>query len=138
VLLRAKDAGIKISESKVEGGDFTTQLGLRVEDETGIHVIEAALAGGDAQIVNVDGFHVSIPTEGALILFFNKDLPGMIGKATTVLGEAGVNIASLANGRKEKGGEALTVISVDGAVDEGVVGKLGKIEGIKSARVIHL
>ena len=138
VQVLAKEMGIKVSETKVEAGDFTTHMGLKVETDTGLRVLEAASAGASTQIVNLDGFRVAIPTEGSLIIFFNKDLPGMIGKASTVLGEAGVNIASLTNGRKEKGGEAVTVINVDGKVEDSVVGKLNAIPGVKNASVIQL
>ena len=121
-----------------------TQLGglLQRPPPLGSHVAEicsgAALSGSSTFIVNIDGYKVSIPTEGAMILFFNKDLPGMIGKAATALGEAGVNISSLVNGRKEKGGEALTVINVDGGAGEAVVKKLSSVEGVKNVRVIQL
>lgn len=138
VQVLAKEKGIKITESKVEAGDFTTHMGLKVETAAGLRILEAASTGSTTQIVNLDGFRVAIPTEGSLIIFFNKDLPGMIGKATTALGQAGVNIASLTNGRKEKGGDAVTVINVDGDVDEAVVGTLNAIAGVKNASVIKL
>ena len=134
----AKEKGIKVTETKVEAGDFTTHIGVKVETENGLRVLEAASAGGNTQIVNLDGFRVAIPTEGSLIIFFNQDAPGMIGKATTVLGETGVNIASLTNGRKAKGGDAVTVINVDGDVSDAVVGKLNAISGVKNASVIKL
>ncbi len=137
-LALAKERGMTIDEKTVDASDFTTHLGLKVETADGAHSLEAALSGTATFIVNIDGYKVSIPTEGALILFFNKDLPGMIGKAATALGEAGVNISSLVNGRKEKGGEALTVINVDGNVGEDVVKKLSAVEGVKNVRVIQL
>lgn len=138
VAVLAKEKGIKISESLVEAGDFTTHMGLKVETDAGVRVLEAAQSGSATQIVNLDGFPVAIPTDGSLIIFFNQDLPGMIGKATTALGEAGVNIASLTNGRKARGGDAVTVINVDGQVSEAVVGKLNAIQGVKNASVIQL
>ncbi len=138
VQVLAAEKGIKISESRVEAGDFTRSLGLKVILESGTHSLEAAATGNSTLITDLDGFRVSIPTEGALIIFFNKDLPGMIGKAAMALGEAGVNIASLTNGRKEKGGEAVTVVNVDSAVAPSVVEKLNAIPGVRNARVIQL
>jgi D-3-phosphoglycerate dehydrogenase len=138
VLVMAKEKGIKVTETKVEAGDFTTHMGVKVETENGTRQLVAAASGASTQIVDLDGFRVAIPTEGSLIIFFNQDAPGMIGKASTVLGEAGVNIASLTNGRKAKGGEAVTVINVDGDVADSVVGKLNAISGVKNASVIKL
>ncbi len=137
-LVMAKEMGLKITEVKVDTADYTNHMGVKVETDGSSHQIEAAMSGTESRIVLVDGYAVSIPTTGSLILFFNKDIPGMVGKAATALGDAGVNIASLANGRKEKGGEAVTVINVDGEVGEGVVKKLAAIEGIKNPRVIQL
>jgi D-3-phosphoglycerate dehydrogenase len=138
VAILAKEKGIKISEAMVEAGDFTTHMALKVETDAGARILEAAQSGSNTQIVNLDGFPVAIPTEGSMIIFFNQDAPGMIGRAATALGEAGVNIASLTNGRKAKGGEAVTVINVDGEVADSVVGKLNAISGVKNASVIKL
>jgi D-3-phosphoglycerate dehydrogenase len=138
VLVWGKEKGIKVSEARVEAGDFSTHIGLKVETDSGARSLEAALAGNGTQIVNLDGFPGAIPTQGSLVIFFTHDEPGMIGKAATALGEAGDNIASLTNGRKAKGGEAVTVINVDGEVGESVIGKLKSLSGVKNPTVIRL
>jgi len=138
VQVLAKEKGIKVTEAKAEAGDFTTHMGLKVETDAGVRVLGATQAGSQTQIVDLDGFPVAVPTQGSLIIFFNQDAPGMIGKAATVLGEAGVNIASLTNGRKAKGGDAVTVVNVDGELAEAVVGKLNAIPGVKNATIIRL
>jgi D-3-phosphoglycerate dehydrogenase len=134
----AKERGIAIKEVTGGEGFFATSIVLEAETTEGKHSIEAALSGSEARIVGIDGFRVDIRTEGTLLLFFNKDVPGMVGKVGTILGEAGVNIASLTNGRSAKGGEALSVFNLDGAVSEAVTKKVSAIDGIRGLRAVVL
>ena len=134
----AKERGIAIKEVTGGEGTFSTSLVLEVETAKGKHSLEAALAGSEARIVGLDGFRVDIRTEGTLLLFFNQDAPGMVGKVGTVLGDAGINIASLTNGRAAKGGEALSVFSLDSAPTEPVLKKLEALEGLRGVRLVTL
>ena len=59
----------------------------------------------------MDGVEIEAPLEGTLILIKNEDQPGVIGEVGTILGKYGVNIASFALGRGERG--AVGVVSVD-------------------------
>lgn len=136
--LLAKERGISIKEVTGGEGFFSTSIVLALETETGKHSLEAALSGSEARIVGIDGFRVDIRTSGTLLLFFNTDKPGMVGKVGTILGEAGINIASLTNGRSEKGGEALSVFNVDGEVKEAVTKKVEALEGVRGLRVVTL
>ncbi len=135
----AKERGIVIREINGGEGFFASSIVLEAETANGRQIIEAALAGGgEARIVGIDGYRVDIRCDGQLLLFFNQDSPGMVGKVGTILGEAGVNIASLTNGRKEKGGEALSVFNVDGNVPKSVLEKLSAIPGLRDARLVNL
>ena len=59
-----------------------------------------------------------------MLYFTNEDKPGLIGAVATVLGEAGVNIATFSLGRREPGGAAVGLIGVDSAVADDVLAKL--------------
>lgn len=134
----AKERGIAIKEVNGGEGFFTTSIVLELEGPKGRHSLEAALSGEEARIVGLDGFRVDIRTAGTLLLFFNQDKPGIVGKVGTVLGDAGVNIASLTNGRASVGGEALSVFSLDSAPDAATLRKLEAIDGLKGVRVVSL
>ena len=54
-----------------------------------------------------------------MIYIVNEDAPGFIGRLGTSLGEAGVNIATFHLGRREAGGEAVALVSVDGHIAPG-------------------
>jgi D-3-phosphoglycerate dehydrogenase / 2-oxoglutarate reductase len=59
-------------------------------------------------------------------------VPNMVGRISTVLGDAGLNIADLLN--KSRGNLAYTIVDLDGAPSETVIGKIRDIEGVLSVR----
>jgi D-3-phosphoglycerate dehydrogenase len=134
----AKESGIAVKEVNGGEGFFTTSIVLNVEGAEGKHSMEAALSGEEARIVGIDGYRVDIRTAGILLLLFNDDKPGMVGKVGTILGEAGVNIASLTNSRAEKGGLALSVFNLDGEVKVETLQKLEAINGVRGLRLVNL
>jgi D-3-phosphoglycerate dehydrogenase len=136
--LLAKERGLALKEVISSEGTFTSSIAVKLETAQGETLIEAALAGAEPRIVGLDGFRVDIRTSGTQLLFFNKDVPGMVGKVGTVLGDAGVNIAAMTNARVDKGGEALSVFSLDQALDASTLQKLEAIPGLRGVRVVQL
>jgi len=68
----------------------------------------------------------------------NSDRPGMVGRIGMLLGEHGVNIATMSLSRNQAGGTALTVLNLDTAPDEELLRKIHASEDIQSAQVIQL
>ena len=66
----------------------------------------------------------------------NADKPGFIGAFGSVLGEAGVNVATFALGRDKPGGDAICFVAVDGPVPPDVLRKLEAIPQVKRARAV--
>jgi D-3-phosphoglycerate dehydrogenase len=64
----------------------------------------------------------------------NRNVPNMVGQISTCLAGAGLNIADLLN--KSRGEYAYTLIDIDSAVPESIVGQIRAIEGVLAARVI--
>lgn len=74
--------------------------------------VEGVVAHGrEARLVLVDGIDVDAPLEGTVLVVCNDDRPGVVGGVGTVLGDEGVNIASLSLGRKD--GQAIAVAALD-------------------------
>lgn len=68
------------------------------------------------------------------ILIANKNIPAIIGKITNILAELKINISDMLN--KSKDEYAFNIIDVDGEIDDSIVGKIGKIDGIVMVRLI--
>ena len=64
----------------------------------------------------------------------NRNVPNMVGQISTCLAAAGLNIADLLN--KSRGEYAYTLIDIDSAVPENVLGSIRNIEGVLAARVL--
>jgi D-3-phosphoglycerate dehydrogenase len=94
--------------------------------------------GQQLRLVEVDGFEVDIVPQGHLIMTRHRDVPGIVGKTGTLLGEAAINISNMQVARNDEGGEALMLLGVDRAVPAAVLSRLRDIEGILSARSIEL
>ena len=83
---------------------------------------------------------VEAPLQGNIIYLRNKDVPGVIGRVGTILGEHGVNIANFSLGRGEDAKEpreAVAVVQVDSSVSDTVLQDLRKIEAVQVAKAIR-
>jgi D-3-phosphoglycerate dehydrogenase len=79
---------------------------------------------------------VDVPPRRNLIVLTNNDVPGVIGRVGTLLGEARINIESWHQSRVAQGGEALAAISVDDPVPESVRQKLLELPDVRSATIV--
>ena len=71
------------------------------EDATGEHLVKGAvLHGKTPRLLHVDGIEVEAPLERNLIFLRNRDVPGVIGKVGTILGDHKINIADFSLGRR--------------------------------------
>jgi D-3-phosphoglycerate dehydrogenase len=64
-------------------------------------------------LVSALGFELEVELSPRMALFRYDDVPGVIGRIGTLIGEAGVNIANMAVSRTNRGGKALMAVSLD-------------------------
>ena len=95
-----------------------------------------ALLDSPPRLTRVGPFHVDVAPRGTLIVLTNRDVPGVIGRVGTVLGDAGVNIAEYHQARLEQGGEALALITVDGAISEESRRRLLALADVRFATIL--
>jgi D-3-phosphoglycerate dehydrogenase len=94
---------------------FETTVAVAVRAGERLVSVVGALVADRGRIVRIDGFTVDVPAEGYLIVLRNRDVPGVIGRVGTVLGEAAANIAFYHQSRRPApdGSTALAAISID-------------------------
>lgn len=137
----AKERGLEVSERRtVESHDYVNLVLLRAETEAGEVAIGGTLVGKrDAErLVRIYDFDVDMAPAEHMAFFLYEDRAGVIGTVGTVLGEAGVNIASMEVGRREAGGLALMGLTVDSPIPDEVIERIVQEVGMKSARSIAL
>jgi len=92
---------------------------------------------GKPRILSIKGIEVDAEFTPSMIYVSNEDKPGFIGRFASVLGDAGVNIATFALGRDQKGGSAVALVSVDDEPPQGVLAKVAKIPGVRQAKALR-
>ncbi|MCY7398075.1 MAG: phosphoglycerate dehydrogenase [Sphingomonas bacterium] len=129
----AKERGLDVIEIRHDReGDYHTLLRVTVGTRSGDRCVAGTLFGNKApRLVDIFGVEVEAELDGSMIYLVNTDAPGFIGKLGTTLGEAGINIATFNLGRRDEGGEAVALVSVDGEVQPAIVAKLCAIEGVR-------
>jgi len=136
----AKERSIKVTEEKSsEQEDFTNLISLEVETENGKRLIcGTLLSKKDPRVVRIDDFYVETIPQGHMLIIYNVDKPGIIGNLGTLLGKHGINIAGMTFGRLKKGGEAITVLNIDGVPSQDLLSKIKKLKYIEEVKAFKL
>ncbi|HEX4759134.1 MAG TPA: phosphoglycerate dehydrogenase [Terracidiphilus sp.] len=140
----AQERGIRIHEEKSEThrGGAASVLTIELHTAQGISRASATVIHGEQpRLLEFDSIDIETPLEGNLLVCRNLDVPGVIGRIGTILGEQGVNIANFALGRERAGAKpvkALAVVQVDAPVPEKVLDALRTIEALLEARPVQL
>jgi len=133
-----KEKGIKLVEKREKTGvEFTNLITVEIKNSKSVSV-SGTLVRNEGRIVKINGFSVEAVPEGVLLVCYNEDKPGIMGHIGTILGQKGINIASMTLGRKEKGGPAITVLNLDQEVDDEVLYKIKEFPAINSVRLVRI
>jgi D-3-phosphoglycerate dehydrogenase len=135
----AETLGLKVTESRLSApGDYTDMLELSAIAEGKSVSVGGAFFGATPRIVSINSRSVEARPHGVLLVLENTDRPGMVGRIGTLLGDHGVNIATMSLSRNQAGGTALTVLNLDTAPSEELLREVRASEDIHSAQVIQL
>ena len=140
----AQERGIRIHEEKQENhrGGRASVLTVELHAAAGTSRASATVIHGEQpRLLEFDGIDIETPLEGNLLVCRNLDVPGVIGRIGSILGDHGVNIANFALGRQRTGPkpvQALAVVQVDAPVQGAVLEALKTIEALLEARPVSL
>jgi D-3-phosphoglycerate dehydrogenase len=135
----AQQRGIAISSTMhPQPHDYTNLLTFRASSENEEMCVSATLFSEKNQrIVSVNNFRVEFKPEGTLLYIVNKDVPGVVGKVGTVLGDHEINIAEY-NLARTLGGKAMAIVTVDSPVPRDTIEALRLIKAVEQVRQIRL
>jgi D-3-phosphoglycerate dehydrogenase len=136
----ATERGIETAWTHVAGrGELGEEVELRMDGgDRSVRVGGALLGEAHGRIVRIGAFRVDVAPRGILVVLRNRDVPGVIGRVGTLLGEAGVNIAEYHQARLQAGGEALAAISVDGRMGAELMERLGSLPEVLDVRQVDM
>ncbi|MCU1303986.1 MAG: D-3-phosphoglycerate dehydrogenase [Candidatus Sulfotelmatobacter sp.] len=143
----AESRGLRVHEShkeKASTGGAGSVLSIYLKSSKEEHMVKGAVLRGTLpRLLHIDDIDVEAPLERDLIYLRNRDVPGVIGKVGTILGESEINIADFSLGRRSAEGsaetrEAIAVVHVDGPVPDDVLKKLEEIPAVRQAKAVRL
>jgi len=138
--IEAKERGIHLIETRdATIKDYSNSIYLEAVGTKGTHAVTGALLNdGEIRITSINGFPVNVPPNSYMLFTLHRDVPGIIGKIGSLLGNFNVNIASMQVGRKIVRGDAVMVLSIDDPLPEGVLPEILKVGGVTDAYTVSL
>jgi D-3-phosphoglycerate dehydrogenase len=135
----ASERGIELSEVRTErAGDYQTLIRLTVVTNTQSRSVTGTLFGGNRpRVIDVKGVPLEAELRSHMLYVTNEDKPGLIGLLGTVLGDAGLNIATFQLGRADVGGDAIALVEVDQAVPADVLAKVAALPNVMQAKALN-
>ena len=135
----AKDRGIAVEETRRDAeGDYESLITVTVTtDRQTRHVSGTVYADGRPRIVDIKGIRMDAEFGASMIYITNLDKPGFIGKFSSTLGDAGINIATFHVGRDAPGGNAVALIEIDGELSADVLAKVRALPQVQQAKPLR-
>ena len=136
----AQNRGIEISSTTHPvPHDYTNLITFRAGSGSEELCVSGTLFSEKNQrIVSVNSFRVEFKPEGHIIYIINKDVPGVVGKVGTLLGDREINIAEYNLARNASGGKAMAVITVDSPLDNETLNFLRSYREMEEVKQLEL
>jgi len=131
----AREIGVRTTVVR-EGAKPPFRASLAVA--AGEHRLVGTVLPTGGRIVEIDGYEVDSIAKGAMLVTRHRDVPGMVGRIGTILGNANVNISTMQVALSQRGESAMMVLDVDRTVERDVLDAIGVVPGIESVRLVSL
>lgn len=131
--LMADSRGIKVYEHKEEQSPkrYKNVITARIfYQDKELHLVGTVSRARNPLLVEINGFETESEMDGYVLVVENQDRPRVIGPFATMLGDLGINIASMKVARRTKGETAIMLINIDNKVDESMLKELAQVDGI--------
>jgi D-3-phosphoglycerate dehydrogenase len=122
-----------------DAGEYPHLIRVRLKGESGAVEVSGTVFGdSDPRVVQFEGYRLEFRPQGNLLILRNKDVPGVVGRIGTLLGEAGVNIAEIHLARQTDDGDAMAVLRLDEPVASKTLALLMELPEVHEAQMIDL
>jgi len=134
----AKERGLDVRETRhAHEGAYQTLVRVTVNTSEGARSVAGTLFGNaNPRLVEIFGISLEAELEGDMLYIVNEDAPGFIGRVGTTLGEAGLNIGTFHLGRRNAGGEAILLLTIDSTIPQPVLDAVSKLPGVKRVKAL--
>ncbi|MBI2713170.1 MAG: phosphoglycerate dehydrogenase [Rhizobiales bacterium] len=135
----ARERGMAVEETTRDAaGDYESLITITVVTQALTRSVSGTVyADGRPRIVNIKGIRMDAEFGPSMIYITNLDKPGFIGRFSSTLGEAGINIATFHVGREAPGASAIALIEIDGELPADVLAKVRALPQVQQAKALH-
>ncbi len=136
----AKARGIEVVEVRSgRRAAYSNSLGVALRNGgESVSVLGMIGLNNALRVLGVNNIDIEAPLKGFLLLIRNQDVPGVIGRVGTLLGQHKINIANFALGRMQNSDEAIGIVNVDQKLPPEVLTELRAIQAMRQARGIEI
>jgi len=136
----AKERGISIDETKnTEARDVASSFSATVTTSEVTRTVRGSIFGETLlRIMEIDGFQSEMTPQGTVLVIFNDDKPGVIGRVGMILGDHGINIGTMGVGQKLELQKAVLAVSLDKEPDAATIDELKKLDFVNELYVCTL
>ncbi len=137
----AEQRGIAVSEVKrADSLDYVSLMVVVAKTSEREYKMGATLIGkkNEARLVLFNEFDIDMAPSSHMLFLQYTDVPGVVGKVGTALGENSINIASMQVGRTEEGGVALMGVNIDSPISDELMARINAKAEVTAAWNIEL
>ncbi|WP_295822119.1 phosphoglycerate dehydrogenase [uncultured Deinococcus sp.] len=138
----ARERGLNLAvREQADSPDYQTEVIVKVTSHAGdrdrTRTVGGTVFGKSPRLTRLRDFRVELEPEGYILIASNEDKPGAVAKLSTLLGTWGVNIAGMALGRAQKGGQALFTLTLDDSLSAEQLQAIRELDVIESAYLVR-
>ncbi len=131
--------GVEVVESKTTNLEkYTNLVTVRFLSEEKTLSVSGTVFGQDTEVlVDFFGYRMDFELSPFVLAMQNNDIPGIIGRVGTLLGQQNINIATMHWSRKKDKMRAQSFLSIDSPVDETTLAALRSVDGVLRVSVLN-
>ncbi|GGM05860.1 phosphoglycerate dehydrogenase [Deinococcus aerophilus] len=139
----AKERGINLAiREETDSPDYQTEVIVKVSsrgaDKTRTRTVGGTVFGRSPRLTRLRDYRVELEPEGYILIASNQDKPGAVAKLSNMLGTWSINIAGMALGRAERGGQALFTLTLDDSLSTEQLQAVRDLDVIDSAYLVRV
>jgi len=133
----AESRGVVMGTTVAPTEDLASYVSVTVNAGAASMCVSGSALGPVGRVTAIGEFTIDVTPRRTLLILRNRDVPGVIGRVGTLLGDESVNIAEYHQSRVVQGGDALAAVSLDAPLNEAQRRRLLALPDIYSASVIN-
>ncbi|MGH9458668.1 MAG: L-serine ammonia-lyase, iron-sulfur-dependent subunit beta [Thermoanaerobaculia bacterium] len=134
----AEQMGVRIDFEEEDLGDVHPNT-VRIETKgkaREAEIVGSSIGGAAIEVFSINGFAARFRGDSPTILLFYRDRPGMIHEVTEIIASEGINIASLACSRKQRGKDAFMQIDIDSPISSAGLDRILSLQDMREGKYV--